>query len=172
VPSPLVRLRPLQPSDAGVVFSWTEDVEFCSANGWRAGLTGPQIEVWLADSVGGGRSTLLRLGVESDRTLVGYVDLAHLNATSAEFGIAIGVSSRWGRGIGTAAGELLLRHAFDELRLRRIDAVVPVANERSLRLVDRLGFRRVTTETAGALYRGALVPTIAFAAHNPTTAPT
>ena len=61
--------------------------------------------------------------------------------TSAEFGIAIGESDQWGRGIGTAAGELLLRHAFDDLGLQRIDAEVPDANARSLRLVQRLGFR-------------------------------
>lgn len=134
---------------------------FVRQTGWRRGLTAAEIKDWLSNSVDGGQPDLLRLGIEAEQQLVGYVDLADMTENSAEFGIAIGESDQWGRGIGAAAGELLLRHAFDDLGLQRIDAEVPDANARSLRLVQRLGFRRVQTSTpAFELYRGVLVPTV------------
>ena len=160
-----MELRPLRSDDTTVAVGWSKDVNFCLANGWRLGLTSAEMGEWLSTSVDGGQATLLRLGIEADRQLVGYVDLADMTDTSAEFGIAIGHSNQWGRGIGAAAGELLLRHAFDDLRLQRVDAEVPETNERSLRLMTRLGFRQVPTLAAYTLHREALVPALAFEAH-------
>jgi RimJ/RimL family protein N-acetyltransferase len=46
----------------------------------------------------------------------------------------------WGRGLATEALGALIRHAFDELALPRLAAVTDAPNERSLRLIARLGF--------------------------------
>jgi ribosomal-protein-alanine N-acetyltransferase len=48
----------------------------------------------------------------------------------------------WGQGIAFRALGALLRFAFDELALHRIEADADPRNERSLRLLERLGFRR------------------------------
>lgn len=137
-----VRLRPLRMPDLPVVLEWASDQEFCRANEWSADLPPERIRRWLQQSMNSETFGLVRLGVELHSTLVGYVDLANLTATSAEFGIAIGDSDRWGQGIGTAAGHALLEHAFNDLELHRIDAVVQATNSRSLRLIARLGFTR------------------------------
>lgn len=55
----------------------------------------------------------------------------------------------WGKGLATEAGTLLLRYAFDELGFDEVLASTDAPNEASLRLVERLGFRRVRREEAG-----------------------
>jgi ribosomal-protein-alanine N-acetyltransferase len=47
-----------------------------------------------------------------------------------------------GQGYMTEGGVLALRYAFTELRLHRVEAAIQPGNEASLRLVQRLGFRR------------------------------
>jgi RimJ/RimL family protein N-acetyltransferase len=56
--------------------------------------------------------------------------------------IAIGDRANWARGYGYDAGELALAFAFDELNLHRVTATVFSYNERSIALVEKLGFRR------------------------------
>jgi len=46
----------------------------------------------------------------------------------------------WGRGYASEALEVVIRAAFDELRLHRIEAYVEQGNTASGRLLDRLGF--------------------------------
>ncbi|MBI3217809.1 MAG: GNAT family N-acetyltransferase [Mycobacterium sp.] len=128
--------------------AWSRDEDFCRANGWPSDLTPIRLERWLQQSSHVGSNDLIRFGVELAAELVGYVDLANLTDQSAEFGIAIGDSQRWGQGVGTAAGEALLAHAFDDLRLRRVAASTTVTNTRSRRLLSRLGFlRRAEADT-------------------------
>ncbi len=47
-----------------------------------------------------------------------------------------------GRGYMTEAMHLVLRHAFTKLKLHRLEANVQPENRRSIRLVERCGFRR------------------------------
>jgi ribosomal-protein-alanine N-acetyltransferase len=49
----------------------------------------------------------------------------------------------WGRGFGTESGLASLAYGFDRLRLPRIVSVTLVANTRSERLIQRLGFARM-----------------------------
>jgi RimJ/RimL family protein N-acetyltransferase len=60
---------------------------------------------------------------------------------SGEFGIGILDPSARGRGLGGEAAELLLRFAFDEIGLHRVELRVFAFNEPALRLYRRLGFR-------------------------------
>ena len=49
----------------------------------------------------------------------------------------------WGRGFMREALEAILDFAFGPMRLERVEAFVLTSNERSQRVLDRLGFRRV-----------------------------
>jgi [ribosomal protein S5]-alanine N-acetyltransferase len=75
--------------------------------------------------------------------IVGTCSLAHLDWTNqrAEIGFALDPSS-WGSGLMSEALPLLIGHAFGPLGLHRLEADVDPRNDRSLRLVERLGFRR------------------------------
>jgi len=59
----------------------------------------------------------------------------------AEIGFAV-ARSQWGRGLASEAVAELIAFAFERLQLHRLEADTEPRNERSLRLLERLGFRR------------------------------
>lgn len=105
-----------------------------------------QARTLLRDIERGFRSrTLFQWGVSVDDSpdLVGTCTLAQLDWTNerAEIGFAL-ASRHWGQGIMPLAVSTLLDYAFSSLRLHRIEADVDPRNQRSLRLLERLGFER------------------------------
>lgn len=66
------------------------------------------------------------------------LDRAHRRG---EVGFALRKST-WGNGYASEAVGLLLRFSFESLDLHRLEADVDPQNERSLRLLERQGFRR------------------------------
>jgi ribosomal-protein-alanine N-acetyltransferase len=65
-------------------------------------------------------------------------DKRHLRA---EIGYDLG-STFWGQGYMTEALRAVLSNGFERMRLHRIDALVYVENDRSIRLLQRLGFKQ------------------------------
>lgn len=81
-----------------------------------------------------------------DGVVVGLVSLRPLGSDRE---LMIAVSERcWGRGVAFEAAHAAIRHGFDVLKLGCIRASVDLPNERSHRLMTRLGFR-ATGETDG-----------------------
>jgi ribosomal-protein-alanine N-acetyltransferase len=79
-----------------------------------------------------------------DEALAGSASLGHIvfgNFRSAYLGYSAFVPHH-GRGYMTEGLGLVLRHAFGTLGLHRVEANVQPGNERSIALVERLGFRR------------------------------
>ena len=159
-----VVLRSLTPADFGDLYGWSRDEVFCRAAGWTPGLTREAIDAFWGRLLSERRDDVLRLGVEADGELVGYADLAGIDHASgaAEFGIAVGPSRNWGRGLGRAAGLLMLQHGFQELKLSRIWAEVHAPNLRSLALMRKLGFRQAGVGAEQQLYGGQLAEMIQF----------
>ena len=94
---------------------------------------------------------------------MGYTDLAAMDwrEQRASFGIAL-ARDNWGKGIAANAGTLILERAFVTLKLERIVAEVHASNERSLRLMARLGFVREGTLRQHETYRGQKQDVILF----------
>lgn len=76
-------------------------------------------------------------------TVIGTCTLAALSPEHrrAELGFAL-ARSAWGRGYMAEALPALLAFAFGELDLHRLEADVDPRNERSIRVLERLGFER------------------------------
>jgi RimJ/RimL family protein N-acetyltransferase len=92
-----------------------------------------------------GRTDYLALGIalrDGDR-LVGATGLHDLDARNrnAAFGISIGDKDSWGKGYGTDATRLMVRHAFFTLNLHRVWLYVYEYNERAQRVYERIGFK-------------------------------
>lgn len=88
--------------------------------------------------------------IELDGSIVGFTSLRPAGDARE---LTIAVSERcWGRGVAFEAAYAALRHGFELLKLDRILAAVDLPNERSHRLMARLGFTP-TGETQGPKYR-------------------
>jgi RimJ/RimL family protein N-acetyltransferase len=84
------------------------------------------------------------LGIEFEGQLVGYVQLALIDdhERRAAVGIVVGEKRIWRRGISRTALRILLDYAFTVRNLERVYAEVYGFNQRSLLLMERVGFQK------------------------------
>jgi RimJ/RimL family protein N-acetyltransferase len=79
----------------------------------------------------------------ADERLIGTTTLSALDPDNGSvlFHITVGEHDCWGRGLGTEATELMVRHAFDVLELHRVGLSVFEFNGRAIRAYEKVGFR-------------------------------
>src|SRR5438093_1064317 len=76
-----------------------------------------------------------------DRQLAGTVELRLTpRAKRAEMGIAIQDKARWSQGLGTDTVRLVLRYAFEDLQLNRVELTTDEENTRAVRGYEKCGF--------------------------------
>lgn len=147
LPAQRLRLRALTAADTDEVFAVFSDPLVMRY--WSSPpMTGPdqaagyigQIADWFASR--GGLQWGIALADHEDR-VIGTVTLCAfaLEHRRCEIGYALG-ADYWGQGYAGEALRRVLAFAFDELDLARIEADVDPRNEASIRLLERLGFRR------------------------------
>ncbi len=81
----------------------------------------------------------------------------------ATLGISIGDKEHWARGYGTDAIRQVLRYAFSELELRRVDLQVDEDNPRGIRCYEKCGFVREGLLRAHRLRQGRPVNMVVMA---------
>jgi ribosomal-protein-alanine N-acetyltransferase len=72
----------------------------------------------------------------------------------ARYAVGIFDSSELGRGIGTEITQLVLKYAFEELKLHRVDLRVLEYNKRAIKCYEKCGFIQEGVEREGALIEG------------------
>jgi len=167
---PRVRLRWLTDADAAdlyAIFSHPDVTRFWS---WPAYTELRQAEDLLADIQAHFEArTLFQWGIAERKTdhVIGTTTLWQIDEGNrrAEIGFAL-ARSHWGEGYMLEALRTLLAWCFDDLGLRRIEADVDPGNQGSLRLLERLGFRREGLlrerwETAGQIQDSVLLGLLA-----------
>jgi len=144
--TPRLALRPLTAGDVPDLYEIFSDPEV--ARYWSSPPFEEmaEAEALLADVEESFRQrTLFQWGVErrEDGKVVGTVTLWQLDVGNrrGEIGFALGRTA-WGQGLMTEALGELFSFCFEVLGLHRLEADVEPANEKSLRLLERLGFRR------------------------------
>jgi [ribosomal protein S5]-alanine N-acetyltransferase len=158
-----IELRALVLSDIEAILEWALDQEFCLANGWRFPNNQEKLRAHWTKIITEPRDDFQRFAIDDRGSIVGYADLAMIDwqEQRASFGIAL-ARENWGKGIAAIAGKLMLEHAFVTLNLKRIVAEVHASNERSLRLMARLGFMREGVLRQHETYRGQKQDVILF----------
>ncbi len=101
----------------------------------------------------------------ADDALLGGITLGNLRRGVAQCG-TLGYwmgENHAGQGFMAKAARALLRHAFVDMRLHRVEAACAPNNERSRRLLERLGFQREGYARAYLLIDGAWQDHLLFA---------
>lgn len=152
MPEPMtsVALIALHFDDADTIAAWGDDPDFRRAAGWSNESRRDDRSSRLRHLIETPPPDLLRLGVEHDGVLVGYVDLRGTDGHERELGYVIGDRLRWGQGLGFAAASAACTFAFEDLGLTVLTAEVAAENMRSIAILNRLGMRELgAAETSG-----------------------
>lgn len=90
------------------------------------------------------------LAVTGDAEVIGScrVQRDALDETRAEIGYLLR-RNVWGRGYGTEVAQLLIAFGFDDLGIRRLDAIVDERNVASIRVLEKVGMRPIGALPAG-----------------------
>ncbi|WP_407542309.1 GNAT family N-acetyltransferase (plasmid) [Deinococcus radiomollis] len=153
-----VSLHEWRPGDEEAAVRWSRDQAFCLLNGWTPDLPAEQVREWWRQR--GTQAQALRM-IEMDRQIVGYAEWQGIQAGVAELGIALGDSRVWGKGVGAAAGRLMLEWAFGSLDFHMVWAEVHEPNARSLALMKKLAFSEIGRKGIEE-YQGQMVPMVQF----------
>lgn len=141
-----VTLRAPEPRDAPLLNEWSNDPALWHwLGGWHFPYSMRSTETWIDDR---GKSDLGHQVWCIDAPDVGLLGTATLDQIdwknrSAIHALMIGGTGARGKGYALDAAQAVLRYAFDELGLNRIEGHVLTYNDRSIGLYEgKIGFQR------------------------------
>jgi len=147
-----VTLRPPRLEDKKARLAYGRHPEFVRLDGddprHSSSLTPDEVDRWYDLC----RADPLRWIVAIEGRCVGFARFHNLQEHNrrAEYAVGLYDPATWGCGIGTAATRLALRHAFETLRLHRVDLRVFTFNTRAIACYEKCGFVREGIEREGA----------------------
>jgi ribosomal-protein-alanine N-acetyltransferase len=141
-----LNLRPLEAEDAAAIHLMMSDAEVMAF--WDSeviddpALTLDIVERHL-DEVGRDEARYWTLQLAADGGFLGLCDLSEIDRRHSRADVGFMVARRyWGGGYTFEAMHAVIGHAAQGLRLKRLQARTHLGNVRSMRLLDRLGFKR------------------------------
>ncbi len=155
----LVRLAPLTREDVDVFAPWFSDPEFIRfmfPHVLRPMSYEDEVE-WYENMRKDKDRYIFGIRTREDDKIIGNCGLFDFNWSSrhAEFGIGIGDKAYWGRGYGSDATRILMRYAFDELNLNRVELSVYDFNVRARSAYEKVGFVHEGTRRQAIFREGA-----------------
>ena len=141
-----VRLMGFMPDDLPVFVHWYQDAEFLRLYDAEAAYprTQKQLAEYIDEQQKSAKAFIFAIRLLDRDEMIGYAELDGINwaQRAGWVSLAIGDAAQRGRGHGTEAMRLLLRFAFDELNLYRVQLTVFGYNTHAIRLYEKLGFQR------------------------------
>ncbi|GGA70095.1 GNAT family N-acetyltransferase [Ornithinibacillus halotolerans] len=156
-----IHFRPISVDDFTEVLKWSRDQAFCLANDWELDRDREELYDWWLRCVKLNETNFKRIGIECNSRLIGYADLANINETSAEIGIAIGESTLWGKGIGTYALQHFINYASNLFYISTFHAETHETNLRSRKMLEKVGFKEISS-VGTELYNGEVTQLIQY----------
>jgi RimJ/RimL family protein N-acetyltransferase len=141
-----LNLRPLEAEDAAAIHLMMSDAEVMAF--WDSeviddpALTLDIVERHL-DEAGRDEARYWTMQLAADGGFLGLCDLSEIDRRHSRADVGFMVERRyWGGGYTFEAMHAVIGHAAQGLRLKRLQARTHLGNVRSMRLLDRLGFKR------------------------------
>lgn len=140
----LVNLRGQETGDLDRAYQWINDPEVTRHLAMRYPVPRAAEETWINDRAGKFLTfTDVHFAIETKGGVhignLGFHEV-HPENRKARLGIMIGDKAYWSKGYGTDAVITLLRFAFDEMNLNRVDLLVDAENARAIACYRKCGF--------------------------------
>ena len=140
----MYRLREIEDKDMAIINEWRNNSKLISMLAAPYRYINQIVDRNWFEGYMKNRQSQVRCSIVTDESdeIMGMVSLTsidHLNQ-SAEFHIMIGDENNQGKGIGTFAVNEMLKHAFNNLNLQRIELKVLESNTRAQHLYEKCGF--------------------------------
>jgi len=154
-----VDLRPLSLEDVSDTYvGWLNDAEVCEFNSHHVYPNTHELAVEYVTRVRSQKDDLVLAVIAKDtKKHIGNISLQNINPVnrSAEFAILMGDKGSWGKGIGTEAAKLIVKHGFEQLNLHRIYCGTSEENIAMQKLAIALGFQQEGVRKDGMYKNGA-----------------
>ena len=140
----VVNLRAYEVSDAAAWVRWYNDAEVTEHLSMRYPLSIAAEEAWLkahTSSPTDYTSVLFAIEAKDGRHIGGInFNAIYVESRKARLGITIGEKELWSKGYGADAIRTLLRFAFDEMNLNRVDLTVDASHAGAIACYRKCGF--------------------------------
>lgn len=142
-----IRLRALEPDDVELLYRWENDPAVWGVSGTLAPFSRHVLKRFIAEQTRDIYQTRQARFVIEERAAgrpVGLIDLFDFDPANRRAGVGILIyeAADRGRGVASAALELLVDYSFGVLRLHQLYANIPAGNTASARLFEGRGFVR------------------------------
>lgn len=139
----MFRLRELERKDLPIINRWRNDAELIALLDAPFRYINLDVDMKWFDGYMSNRGNAVRCAItkENDDTILVLVSLVSINYMnqSAEFHIIIVDKENQGQGMGTFAVNEMLKHAFYNMNLQRVELTVLEDNERAKHLYEKCG---------------------------------
>lgn len=136
-----IYLRPMTEEDTDLIVTWRNE-DFVRKNFiYRKPFTRQGHLNWIETMIKSGKAVQFIICTGEDSP-IGSVYLRDIDYThrKAEYGIFIGEEKALSKGYGTQAAGLMIRYAFEELKLHKLMLRVLAGNDRAKRSYEKAGF--------------------------------
>lgn len=141
----MYRLREVDREDLININSWRSSKELIDYLGAPFRYINKEVDLKWFESYMQNRGTNIRCSIlNEEEKVLGLVSLTNIDRINqkAVFHIMIGDSTHRDKGIGSFATNEILRHAFFDMNLNRVELTVLESNNRAIGLYEKLGFKK------------------------------
>ncbi len=158
-------LRELEREDVPIINRWRRDPELISRLIAPYRYINREVDEAWFEGYMQSRSRTIRCAICEDGELIGLISLLDIDrlAQCAQLGIMIGPGSARGRGAGSFALGAMLRHAFLDMNLHRIELEALEDNIPARRLYEKNSFKQEGCRRKAVYKNGRFVNAITYA---------
>ncbi len=146
--TPRLRLRRFRAEDAALLQSYRADPEVARYQGWDEGYSLTKAQSLIREMAAfdpGYLGTWFQMAIEFKETgsVIGDIGVHTIAEDPSQVKVGYTLArAQQGKGLATEALSALLDYLFTEMKKHRVLAYVDIDNQRSIRLLERLGFQR------------------------------